>query len=216
MGLTELQPVLARLYTDATFREAFLADPAAFGVAHGLSGPDADAVVRLSVPQVEAFAGSLIAKRRNEVRKLLPVSCDLLGDRFPRMFQCHARRYVPTGLRKHCDDAVAFAEFVAGVCTRRSPDDAPPPLDGPAVDMLRYEAAWLRASDPACRWLAMRFDHYMERAATADGESTGVQQRQAGIRFHVWFRFPPGERLFHVVIRRPWFPRRSTRPQTIP
>jgi hypothetical protein len=133
MGLAEHQAALARLYTNAPARREFYADPDLAGRRWGL---DAAEIAQLSAirPQIEAFAGSLIAKRRNEVAKILPATCRSLGDRFAGLFREHAEAFIPAGIHRHDGDALAFARFLC--VPGRTPG-----LPAAMRDIARWEAA---------------------------------------------------------------------------
>src|SRR4051812_12929079 len=107
MGLAESQRLLARLYTDGPLRARFAADPSAVAAEFGLSPGEAATLAALPLDQVADFAGSLVRKRRGEVEPLLPLTPRALGPaRLADLFRRHARAHVPSGIRKHRDDAV--------------------------------------------------------------------------------------------------------------
>ena len=153
MGLAETQRFLAHLYTDSDLRERFAADPDGVGREWGLSPADVQAVTQAPPGQVAFFARSLHAKRLGEVRKLLPLTCRALGPRAGGLFRQYADISVPAGVKKHRADALGFAAFL-----ERLPPSA---LDAPAwlLDVLRWEAGWQEAADPACRWHVRRTRH---------------------------------------------------------
>ncbi len=138
MGLTEIQVGLARLYTDAALRERFAAAPLAVGSELGLDAIEAAELARLSTAQLNRFANSLLAKRRHEVAKLLPLTRQLLGANFTHLFERHAGTCLPAGSKKHLADALGFAKFLRSLSGEEM--CAPPWL----VEVLRYEAARLK------------------------------------------------------------------------
>ena len=90
MGLAEIQGALARLYVDPSLRDRFFADPAAVGVELGLGAEEARDLAGVSRRQVEQFAGSLRRKRRDQVRRVIPIAARALGDRFGGLFERYA------------------------------------------------------------------------------------------------------------------------------
>jgi hypothetical protein len=58
-----LEHFMARLFTDRTFREAFLADPAGIGAREGLSGDECRAVMAMPAADVATAGRSYAAKR---------------------------------------------------------------------------------------------------------------------------------------------------------
>ena len=114
MGLIEQQIALAKLYTDGGARKAFYADAKATGSLWGLCAADIDEIVLVPRKQIEGFARSLVAKRRGEVEKFLPITTRLLGTDFNPLFHRHADSYLPIGTHRHREDALAFAGSIAG------------------------------------------------------------------------------------------------------
>jgi len=64
----KLEAVLARLYTDAAFREAFLAHPADTARAAGLQARDVDELARIDREGLELAARSYAHKRSSKTR----------------------------------------------------------------------------------------------------------------------------------------------------
>lgn len=120
--LRETQDLLARLYVDPALLSGFLTDRASFVSRHGGL---ADAVAEIDGEQLEFFARSLIRKRANEVRKLLPMTSCALDGEFDEQFIRFAATSVPSGHKKHAADALAFSRYLtegpAGLGTPRSP-----------------------------------------------------------------------------------------------
>ncbi len=201
MGLAESQRLLARLSTDADLRSRFAGDPAGVAADFGLSPAEA---LALPFGQVEEFARSLVSKRWGEVELLLPLACRALGPaRFADLFARHARGYVPAGIKKHRDDAVAFAGFLAG-------SEVAPAWVG---DLARFEAAALLAHEPARRFVLARLGHHpadLARAATGDGQAPVGRPTLAA-----WSRWTRGGRPRLIVLSwPPWARRGLTSPSS--
>ena len=196
MGLARLQEVLAQLYTDAALRERFFADPQGVSEALGLQPEEAQQLTQLSAPQVDFFADSLKRKRLNEACKLLPLTRRVLGKRFGVLFRRYADTHAPSGVKKHLEDAVAFSRFVEHAASEKG-------IEPWLVDLLRYEAAWLKAWDPTCRWMARRFGFPVGGLAKtlAHGDGAGMPQEQPTIA--LWFRILQRGRLRHVLLPLP-------------
>jgi len=138
MGLAQIQAAQARLYTNAADRAAFYDKPQSFKIPWGLDDGDIDRLLAIPRSQIEAFAVSLIAKRRGEVAKMLPLTRKALGGHFADIFRQYAERFTPAGIHRHRDDALAFARSLHSRCGH-----ADIPLW--VRDIARYEAARIAA-----------------------------------------------------------------------
>jgi hypothetical protein len=190
MALAEVQALLARVFTDEAVRERLFAEPATLATEYGLTSDELSQLEALSVRQVRFAATGLRHKRLNAVSRLLPFTQAALGDRFGPLFMRHAAAYAPSGIRKHRDDALAFATFVERLA--RWEPFAPPA----APDQLRYEAAWLRTADANPCLIVRRFQHPVR---TWGG--VGRDLRAFGLLgIALWVRFSPGGPLRHLLL----------------
>lgn len=198
MGLAETQKALARLYTDARLRERFFADPLGTGEELGLGRDEAQQLAGLSARQVNFFAGSLHAKRLQEVRDLLPLTARALGERAAPLFREYAETNLPGGVRKHRADAAGFADYLAGGGALGGADSLW------VADLARYEKARLEAADMPRGLIARRFNFAVDELArdAVRGDLRPPQRRKATLA--VWFRLSPGSRLRHTVLRLPF------------
>lgn len=200
MSIAQTQQVLAQLYTNTQLRERFFANPQAVGTELGLSCDEAQQLSQLSQTQVNLFANSLKWKRLGEVRELLPRTAQALGKNFTVLFWRYAETYLPQGIKKHRDDAIAFANFIQKV----APSEG---IDPPFLDLVRYEKASLKAHEPT-NYLTVCWLRY-----AVDIEKEVLVLRAIAI----WFRLSPRGQLRHIVIspqaslwmRRGDFPRRN-------
>ena len=197
MALEEIQRVLAKLYTDAVLRERFFADPQRVAEGMGLSFYEAHELAQLSAEQVNFFARSLQRKRLNEACKLLPITHRMMGKRFAPLFLKYANTRVPTGPKKHLEDAIAFSSFLEQVARVNFII----PLW--AVELVRYEATCLKAVDPTC-WCAVVWFRYpiknLLRCCT-EGNGTPVPVLQPTIA--LWLRLSRRKRVRHVILSLP-------------
>ena len=125
MGLAEVQGALAKLYVDPALRGRFFDDPAAVGAELGLDAEEARGLAGISRRQVEQFAESLRRKRRDQVRRVVPLAARALGGRFAGLFERYAAESSPRGPKADLDDAIGFVEsggffvsFMTGNSTR--------------------------------------------------------------------------------------------------
>lgn len=112
MSLKQQQDLLARLYTDASFRARFFAGPALAAAELGIDADEANAIAAASREELDFFSESLFQKRLREVGNLLPLTKRELGDAFRDHFRVFAGDFVPRSVRKHVEDAVAYCDFL--------------------------------------------------------------------------------------------------------
>lgn len=196
MGLSETQGFLARLYLETPLRERFFAAPQKVAAELGVPPEDAVHLAALSRRQTEFFARSLKFKRLTEVRRLLPRSAELLGSGFSELFLRYAEAPLSGGLGKHCEDALAFVRFAERVETPLEPHWA--------LDLLRYEAAWLHARARLKDGCLMRtFRHDLRVLLSPAHEAEPDRRPTLG----VWWKLPWSRRLVHRLIVMPFRPR---------
>lgn len=112
MPLKEQQDLLAKLYTDPDLQTEFADDPSTVLSRNNIQGSEAEAFSALATVEIRFFADSLFAKRFREVQKLLPTSSKLLGPKFRQCFVGFASNFNPISVKKHTEDAIAFAEVL--------------------------------------------------------------------------------------------------------
>ena len=199
MGLAQCQTLLAKLMTDATLRKQFFDDSVSVGLEFGLGPEEATQFARLSAPQAERFASSLRNKRLGEVEKLLPLSRLVLKNpAFSERFYRDAARFGAAGVKKHRDDAVAFARLAEQAV--RAGDVGPAWV----ADVLRYEAARLVAADPRRRWTVRLLRHSISDLVLC-ARSMREAPPPTKWTIAVWFRASSKGRLrhFHFSSRGP-------------
>ena len=189
MGLAESQKLLARLATDAALRVRFASEPGAVAVEFGLTS---DEIRALPIGPIEEFARSLIRKRRGEVESLLPCTFRALGtDRFASEFRRFASGSGLVGIKKHRDDAIAFAGFLEREGA------------GWVGDLARLEAAGMLAYDPERRSSWIRLGHHPSDLARSSIEPGSIPKRRPTLV--VWWRASAKGRLRRLVLARPRF-----------
>ncbi len=112
MSLQKQQNLLAKLYTDAEFRRAFLSEPAKIGAENDLSESEIAEIADIMPEELNFFAESLFWKRLREVEKFLPFTKKALGEDFTNNFREFSRFFNPQTIKKHFEDALGFAEFL--------------------------------------------------------------------------------------------------------
>ncbi|MBW4565144.1 MAG: hypothetical protein KME32_29420 [Mojavia pulchra JT2-VF2] len=186
MGLAQTQQVLAQLYTNSEFRKRFFANPQTVGAELGLSDEETQQLSQLSVQQVNIFANSLKWKRLGEVRELLPRTAKVLGRNFTTLFWRYAETHLPQGIKKHREDAIAFASFITTVVQKETIEPAW------VSDLVRYEKTWLLAYEPHHCLQVCWFRYPIDKLGNT--ETTHHQPTIA-----VWWRFSRRSQLHHIV-----------------
>lgn len=153
MGLAEVQHALARLYVERGLRERFFADPQATAKELHLTDLEAEELGRLSPVEVARFADTLARKRQSQTRQFLPWTARILGAGFARRFLTYAAVSHPQGERKLLHDALQFADWLL------TPQPGDVALHAWKIDVIRYEAAWLKSSLPRCTLRVRVFRH---------------------------------------------------------
>src|SRR5215213_1679726 len=107
MSLEQQQNLLAKLYTDAEFRRAFLSQPAKIGAENDFSE-----IAAIMPEELDFFADSLFWKRLREAEKFLPLTRKILGEDFTDNFREFSQQFNPQTVKKHFEDALGFARFL--------------------------------------------------------------------------------------------------------
>jgi hypothetical protein len=193
MGLAEVQGALARLYVDPALRDRFFADPSAVGVELGLDAEEARGLAGVSRRQVQQFADSLRRKRRDQVRRVIPIAVRALGGRFAWLFERYVAESAPRGSKADLDDAIGFVDAMV----RWADDDRPPWV----VDLARYELAWRQAQRAGRRPIVRAFRFPVARLVPGrEADAAAVAPRP---NLAVWWRPTPRGRVRHLVIIMP-------------
>ena len=183
MPLATVQAVLARIYTDSKLRDEFFTHPDLVGRTLGLNCQEIRQLSQLSSQEVNLFASSLKRKRLGEIRKLLPLTSKVLKKEFDRLFFRYAETYLPTGSKKHLDDAIQFAQFSEQLNRTKRIEPAW------VLDVLRYEKIWLNTLQSKSLFISDRFNYAIEPLiySLQRSNSNPVLNRQVTIG--IWFRF---------------------------
>lgn len=192
MGLAEVQGALARICIDAMLRDRFFAEPAAVGTELGLNAEEARGLAAVPRRQVERFADSLRHKRRDQVRRIVPIAARAIGESgFAELFERYTTESAPRGSKADLDDAVGFVEAL-----RRWAGQVKPPW---AIDLARYELAWRQAARAGRVPLVRMFAYPVGRLAT------GRQPERVAPRVTLALWWKPTRRgsVRHVVVSMP-------------
>ncbi|MBL8193723.1 MAG: hypothetical protein JNM06_08055 [Blastocatellia bacterium] len=192
MGLAEVQKTLAQLYTDRDLREKFLASPKAVATDLGLNSKDLEQLTQLSTFHLREFSESLHYKRMGEVRDLLPFTSKSLKAKFAKFFLKFADGYLPSGVKKHRDDAIAFAEFIS--------------KKSDSVDWCKeiaiYEATRLKLAESS-KIIIFRLFHFPLKAIFSQLLQSKEPVLEKKLTLAIWIRLPGKKTWNHYLLSFP-------------
>jgi hypothetical protein len=191
MGLAEVQSVLARLSIDPALRDRLFAAPAKVGDELGLVAAESLALARLSRHQLEQFADSLRRKRRDQVRRVIPIAARALGRNFAVLFERYIAESPPRGSKADLDDAARFVAALSRWADQLEPEWV--------ADVSRYELAWRQAAR-AGRFPIVRTFRFPV-AQLIRGQQPGPVLRRGALAF--WWRPARLRTVWHCVITIP-------------
>lgn len=97
----------------------------------GLASGEALGLAEVPRCQVEQFANSLHRKRRDQVRRVVPIAARALGRRFAALFNRYVQESPPRGSKADLDDAAGFVAAIRRWANQIQPEWA--------VDLARCE-----------------------------------------------------------------------------
>lgn len=186
MSLQNQQDVLAKLYTDAEFRRAFLSAPAKIGLASNLTESEIAEIEAIMPEELEFFADSLFWKRLRETEKFTPLTKKVLGDDFAKLFREFSQNYNPQSVKKHYEDALGFCEFL-----RRQN------ISGLAKNAAKYEKTKLEFFGFEKRFAVCRLNYDVREISRQDAKTQSENLKKKN-KVVVWLRF--GKRIKHFFI----------------
>jgi hypothetical protein len=194
MALTEIQQALACLYTDRILRRRFTVEPEKAGLAMGWDCSTIAYLMQVCPAEMAGFARSLQTKRLGAVKDLLPCSAKAIGAGFDELFLRFADSYVPSGVRKHVEDARTFAGWALSESQRHG-------LEPWQADLLRYERCWLATYSADCFLRMARFAypvHIYPKGAGASAVGMDLIRRPVLV---VWLRLKSASACRCIVLR---------------
>jgi len=111
VALREMQAVLARLYTDKDFRRRFFDDPNTVCSGFVLTPGELGDLSRVKRTQVERFARTLVRKREEQVREIIPGVSAALSTCFSQNFGSYCEE-CPSAAEPIAD-AASFIQFLS-------------------------------------------------------------------------------------------------------
>jgi hypothetical protein len=191
MGLADVQRVLARLSIERALVDRFCADPSAVGAELGLVADEALGLLQIPRRQLEQFADSLRRKRRDQVRRAVPIAARALGREFETLFERYVDESPPRGSKADIDDAAGFVAALG-----RWAEQLEPPW---AADVARYELACRQAAHAGRVPIVRKFRFPVAELVTRQ-EAEPVAPRAT---LACWLRPSRRGSVWHIVISVP-------------
>lgn len=179
MSLQAQQNFLARLYTDTDLRRAFLSEPQSVGAANDLNEFEIAELAAVLPEELNFFAESLFWKRLRETEKFLPLTKNVLGADFEKLFREFSQNFNPQAIKKHLEDAIEFCRFL------QEKDGS-----NQAKDAAKFEMAGLTFNSNAKNFMFAKFDFDMREVL----ENFPLKKQLAEINFRkrktfaIWLR----------------------------
>lgn len=184
MSLLDVQNFTARLYTDEMLRREFLLAPEKVGKNNNLTEKEIVELAAVFPEELNSFADSLVWKRLREVEKLLPLTRKILEKNFERLFREFARRFTPASIKKHLEDAIAFADFL-------QTEEVEPFW---ARDAAKFERAQLEFNNFGGRFVYEIFDCDIKEFIRRNASAPGAIRKKKTLA--IWIRFGSKTRNF--------------------
>src|SRR5262249_23744343 len=140
---------------------------------------------------LEQFAEALRRKRRDQVRRVVPIAARALGEEFAVLFDRYVEDAPPRGSKAELDDAVGFVAAI-----ERWSDQIRPLW---AAELARYELGWREAAWAA--WVPIVHPFRFPVARLAAGLEREPVAPRATLAF--WWRPTRAGKIRHVVVALP-------------
>ena len=189
MSLITVQQALARIYTDSKLRDEFLTNPDVVGRTLKLNCVEIQQLSNLSSQEVNMYASSLKYKRLGEIRKLLPLTVKVLGNKLNELFFQYAETYLPSKQNKHLQDAMQLCRFILN--TNIQPEWT--------LDIVNYEYMQLQTINTKKLIFAGCFNYPIHTLIhSLDADFAPKPKPKANLT--IWFRFTPRHKLHSLTI----------------
>jgi hypothetical protein len=185
MSLLNVQNFLARIYTDETLRRQFTFAPERIGKENNLSANEIAELAAILPVEINFFADSLRWKRLREVEKLLPLTRQVLKERFEILFSEFTNQFLPESTKKHLEDAIEFTRFL------QSKEVSPVW----AKDLAKFERAKLEFNAHGKNFIFKTFDYDVKEMLYQGIKAQSEIKRKR--TFSVWLKI--GKRTRHFV-----------------
>ncbi len=197
MSLTDIEQILARLSADKELRARFVENPFALGRELGLTPARTRQLRREAATRYDSFVATPRERRFVQVNKLLPLTHQVLRERFTNYFDRYVAEHGAVSFDRLFGDVLHFAEYLE----ERLREDYLG--SGWTLDLLRFEKSRVKAADPRRRFVVAYFRHDISRlvrgVARKDAPFEVVVRRSVA----VWWRRRPHEPVRYAVFAAP-------------
>jgi hypothetical protein len=202
MGLSDIDQILTRLSADEELRARFVENPFALGRELGLSPTRTRQLRREAAARFDSFAATPRERRFVQVNKLLPLTHNVLRERFTHYFDRYVAEHGDVSVERLFGDVLRFAEYLE----EKLKEDYLG--SGWTLDLLRFEKARVKAADPNRRLVVQTFRHDISRlvrgVARKDAPFEVIVRRSVA----VWWRRRPRDPVRYAVFAAPRLRRR--------
>jgi hypothetical protein len=202
MALSDIEQILTRLSSDEELRARFVENPFALGRELGLSPTRTRQLRREAAERFNSFAATPHEQRFVQVNKLLPLTHNVLRERFTHYFDRYVAEHGDVSVEHLFGDVLHFAEYLE----EKLKEDYLG--SGWTLDLLRFEKSRVKAADPNRRLVVQTFRHDISRlvrgVARKDAPFEVIVRRSVA----VWWRRRPRDPVRYAVFAAPRLSRR--------
>lgn len=197
MSLTDIEQILTRLSSEPELRARFVENPFALGRELGLTPARTRQLRREAAERFDSFAATPRERRFVQVNKLLPLTHQVLRERFTAYFDRYVAEHGAVSVEHLFGDVLHFAEYLEEKLREDYLGS------GWTLDLLRFEKSRVKAADPRRRFVVAYFRHDISRlvrgVARKDAPFEVVVRRSVA----VWWRRRPHEPVRYAVFAAP-------------
>src|SRR5688500_14333786 len=197
MSLTDIEQILARLTTEPELRARFVENPFSLGRELGLTPARTRQLRREAAVRFDSFAATPRERRFVQVNKLLPLTHQVLRERFTAYFDRYVAEHGAPDFDHLFGDVLHFAEYLEG----KLRDDYLG--SGWTLDLLRFEKARVKAADPNRRLVVAYFRHDISRLVRGVARKDAMFEVVVRRSVAVWWRRRPHEPVRYAVFGAP-------------
>ena len=197
MSLADIEQILARLSADEELRARFVENPFALGRELGLTPAATRRLRREAAARYESFAASPRERRFVQVNKLLPLTHNVLKERFTHYFDLYVAEHGDFAVERLFCEVLRFAEYLE----EKLQEDYLG--SGWTLDILRFEKARIKAADPNRRIVVAAFRHDISRLVRGVARKDALFEAVVRRSVAVWWRVRPHAPVRYLVFSAP-------------